>query len=57
VEDAPSGIAAAHAAGMRAIGIPGIYGPEAIAAADVIAPRLGAIRVRSSDGRLAVTVG
>jgi sugar-phosphatase len=48
VEDAPSGIRAGHAAGMRVIGVPTTYSRDAIAEADYVVNRL-------SDLRLAVT--
>ena len=45
IEDAPPGIAAARAAGMRAIGIAGTFPPPALAGADVVLPALSALRV------------
>lgn len=44
-EDAPSGIRAAKAAGMAAIGVPTTYRAEELAGADVITPSLQAVAV------------
>jgi mannitol-1-/sugar-/sorbitol-6-phosphatase len=46
VEDAPPGIEAARAAGMRSIGIAGTYPASALVAATVVLPSLGALKVR-----------
>ena len=48
IEDAPSGIRAGHAAGMRVIAVPSTYSREAVAEADWVIDRL-------SDLRLSVT--
>lgn len=47
VEDTPPGLQAAHAAGMRSIGIAGTYPATALQAADHVVPRLAALHVRS----------
>jgi sugar-phosphatase len=60
VEDAPAGLAAAHAAGMRALAIATTHPPAALGDADLIVPALSAVTVaveRSSGGDvLRVTV-
>jgi mannitol-1-/sugar-/sorbitol-6-phosphatase len=48
VEDAPPGIEAAHAAGMRVIAIASTYDAEALAAADAVVPALASLRIESS---------
>ena len=48
IEDAPAGIGAARAAGMRSIGIIGTVTPAELAGADVIVDSLGSIRVTVS---------
>lgn len=45
IEDTPAGLAAARAAGMRAVGVCGTYSANALAIADVIVPRLNALRI------------
>lgn len=45
VEDAPAGLAAAHAAGMRALAVATTHPPAALGDADAIAPALGAVNV------------
>lgn len=52
VEDAPAGVAAAHAAGMRALAVATTHPPAALGDADLIAPALSAVtvRVERSDG-------
>jgi sugar-phosphatase len=45
VEDAPPGIEAARAAGMRVIAITSTYPPEALAAADVVIGSLSRLRI------------
>jgi sugar-phosphatase len=44
-EDAPAGIAAARAGGMRVVGIATTHAPAAIAAADLVVPDLSALRL------------
>ena len=48
IEDAPPGIEAAHAAGMRAVGIASTYRPEALATADLVVPELSSLRIELS---------
>ena len=43
-EDAPAGIAAAHAAGIRCVGISTTHGAADLAAADLVVPDLTAVR-------------
>jgi mannitol-1-/sugar-/sorbitol-6-phosphatase len=50
MEDAPAGLEAARAAGMRAIGISGTFAPEALVHADYTIERLYALRVVVGDG-------
>lgn len=48
VEDAPPGIEAARAAGMRSIGIAGTYPASSLSGATVVLPALAALRVQAS---------
>ena len=48
VEDAPPGIEAARAAGMRSIGIAGTFPASALGHATVVLPALSALRVRAT---------
>jgi sugar-phosphatase len=60
VEDAPAGIEAARAAGMRAIGVATTHGREQLYRAAAIVDRLSALSVVENDGpgqRLAIRVG
>jgi len=50
VEDAPAGLEAARAAGMRAIAVSGTYPATALAIADVVVPRLAALRIDTLAG-------
>jgi mannitol-1-/sugar-/sorbitol-6-phosphatase len=50
VEDAPPGIEAARAAGMRVIGVAGTFPADALRRATAIVPALAALRVRASQG-------
>jgi sugar-phosphatase len=56
IEDAPAGIRAAHAGGMKAIGITSTYLAPELHEADAIVQKLAQIRVGSRDGGLKVTV-
>jgi mannitol-1-/sugar-/sorbitol-6-phosphatase len=49
VEDAPPGLDAAHAGGMRAIAVATTYPPDALRAADIVVGSLEAVTVRTSD--------
>jgi mannitol-1-/sugar-/sorbitol-6-phosphatase len=51
IEDAPAGIRAAHAGGMRAIAITSTYPAPELQEADAVVQRLPQIRVRSGGGR------
>ena len=51
IEDAPAGLAAAHAAGMRAIGVAGTYPTAALRSADYVVSRLAALRIRHEPRR------
>jgi len=52
IEDAPAGIAAARAAGMRVIGLASTYKVEKLAQADAVAERLTDLTVKASEGGL-----
>jgi mannitol-1-/sugar-/sorbitol-6-phosphatase len=56
VEDAPAGIQAAKAAGMKVIGITTTYPRGQLGAADAVIDSLTAIGIRISGARLEVTV-
>ena len=58
IEDAPAGIRAAHAGGMKAIGITSTYPASALQEADAVVQKLTQIKVSSVDGghKLAVSV-
>lgn len=60
VEDAPAGIRAAHAAGMRVISLPTTYAREQLHEADVVVSVLSEIRVSSNgtggNGVLSISV-
>ena len=51
VEDAPPGIEAARAAGMRSIGIAGTFPASSLSRATAVLPSLAALRVRPSPQR------
>ena len=52
VEDAPSGIEAAHNAGMRVLAVASTHKPEELRAADVVIDALSALNVRVHGHRL-----
>ncbi|HEV7219315.1 MAG TPA: HAD-IA family hydrolase [Terriglobales bacterium] len=54
IEDAPAGIAAAHAAGMKVIALTTTYPASALQEADAIVPALKDVTVSVSDGGLTV---
>ncbi|MGH7465634.1 MAG: HAD-IA family hydrolase, partial [Longimicrobiales bacterium] len=56
IEDAPPGIEAARAAGMRVIGIIGTYGREALAGADGLVPSVAWMDVQVSGQELHVVL-
>jgi sugar-phosphatase len=56
IEDAPAGVAAARAAGIRTIAVTSTHSAAALADADVVVDRLSRILVRQHDGRLLLTV-
>jgi len=56
IEDAPAGISAAHAAGMKVIALTTTYPASALQQADAIIPALADITARVSDGDLTVTL-
>ncbi len=51
VEDAPAGIQAARAAGMRVIGITTTHPREELAGCEVVIDRLSALRIATGDGQ------
>jgi sugar-phosphatase len=56
IEDAPAGIRAAHAGGMKAIGIPSTYPASELQEADAVVQKLARIKVRSVGQNLTVKV-
>jgi len=56
VEDAPPGIQAAQAAGMRSIGIVGTYPASSLTGATVVLPSLAALRVHASPGEASLEI-
>jgi sugar-phosphatase len=58
IEDAPAGIRAAHAGGMKAIGITSTYPEPPLHEADAVIQKLAQIKVTSVEGRsiLAVSI-
>lgn len=55
VEDAPAGLAAARAAGMRAVAVLTTHSPAGLAGADLIAPDLSALRAGPDPRGVAIT--
>ncbi len=56
IEDAPAGIAAAHAAGMKVVALTTTYPASALKEADAIVPELAEVIVHVSKETLTVTV-
>lgn len=56
IEDAPAGIRAAHAGGMKAIAITSTYPALALAEAEAVVQRLAQIRVNPVNGARGLTV-
>ncbi|MGA8431879.1 MAG: HAD family hydrolase [Candidatus Sulfotelmatobacter sp.] len=57
IEDAPAGIQAAHAGGMKVIGLTSTFPAAALSEADAVLKRLGQVRVTSNNGEgLAVEI-
>jgi sugar-phosphatase len=56
IEDAPAGIRAAHAGGMKAIGITSTYPASGLQEADAVIQKLAQIRVVKVEGGLTVNV-
>jgi sugar-phosphatase len=56
VEDAPAGLGAARAGGMRSIGVSGTYAPSALAMADWTIPDLKTLRVTRADHGLPLRI-
>ena len=57
IEDAPAGLQAARAAGMRALAICGTYGPDALAIADRVVPHLAALRITRLENGASFEIG
>ena len=51
IEDAPAGIRAAHAGGMKVIALTSTYAAERLSEADAVVGKLGQIRVRSRGAK------
>jgi sugar-phosphatase len=56
IEDAPVGIEAAHAAGMRVIAVATTHSPEALMQADIIAHEIANVTVETEGSQLRVIV-
>jgi len=56
IEDTPAGLEAARAAGMRAVGVCGTYSANALAIADLIVPRLIALRIAEGGNGSALEI-
>ncbi len=56
IEDAPAGIRAAHAAGMKVIGLTSTYPDSILSEADAVVQKLAQIKVASVGGKLTVSV-
>jgi len=57
IEDAPAGIRAAHAGGMKAIGITSTYPASELQEADAVVQKLVQIKVKVTSGPGGLTVG
>jgi len=56
IEDAPAGIEAAHAGGMKVIALASTFPAAQLVAADVVIEELRSIHVRDDVGKLAVVI-
>jgi mannitol-1-/sugar-/sorbitol-6-phosphatase len=56
IEDAPAGIRAAHAAGMKVIGLTSTYPASALSEADAVVQKLSQIKIASTPGKLTVNI-
>lgn len=56
IEDAPFGIEAAHAGGMKAIALPTTFPANELKAADAVAEKLSQIKVTASNSGLTITI-
>jgi mannitol-1-/sugar-/sorbitol-6-phosphatase len=56
IEDAPAGIQAGHAAGMKVIGLASTYRAEELSDADAVVATLADLQVRVSGGKIAITL-
>jgi beta-phosphoglucomutase-like phosphatase (HAD superfamily) len=56
VEDAPAGIQAAKAAGMKAIGIASTQSREALSKADVVVPQLADIKIQMTGNQFHIQI-
>ena len=55
VEDSPAGVAAAHAAGMRAIAVLTTHGSAALVAAELIVPGIESLHIDAQSARLVIS--
>lgn len=55
IEDAPPGVKAAHAGGMRAVAVATTYPAARLRSADLVVEALTAIRIKRRNGRLHLT--
>jgi beta-phosphoglucomutase-like phosphatase (HAD superfamily) len=51
IEDAPAGIRAAHAGGMKVIALTSSYAPSVVSEADVVVQKLDQIKVMPNGAR------
>lgn len=56
IEDAPAGIQAGHAAGMKVIGLASTYGREELSQADAVIATLADLKVRVELGKIRITL-
>jgi sugar-phosphatase len=56
IEDAPPGVRAGKAAGMRVVAVAATHAPADLGAADAVAAGLGAVRVEAAGDGLRVSV-
>lgn len=56
VEDAPAGIQAGHAAGMKVIGLASTYGREELLEADAVIFTLSDLNLRVNEGKIRITL-
>jgi mannitol-1-/sugar-/sorbitol-6-phosphatase len=57
IEDAPAGVAAARAAGMRVLAVTTTHGADELAEADLVAPSLERVAAHLYDGLIQLSLG